>query len=161
TQLGGDMFGYHWLDPDHLAVYLLDVSGHGVGSSLLAVSAAHVLSAQSLPNTDFRDPAQVLSRLNDVFQMERPDGKYFTIFYGVYRRGDRTLAYGNGGHPSPLLFTGPSAEAADLRPLDSTGPMIGMLPPGMPFDAGVVPLRPYARLLVFSDGVFEVGPPDG
>src|SRR5436190_12910201 len=25
TQLGGDMFGYHWLDADHLAVYLLDV----------------------------------------------------------------------------------------------------------------------------------------
>src|SRR5262249_4770907 len=42
TQLGGDMFGYHWLDPDHLAVYLLDVSGHGVGSSLLAVSAANL-----------------------------------------------------------------------------------------------------------------------
>ena len=35
TQLGGDMFGYHWLDTDHLAVYLLDVSGHGVDSSLL------------------------------------------------------------------------------------------------------------------------------
>ena len=45
TQLGGDMFGYHWLGPDHLAVYLLDVSGHGVGSSPLAVSAANRLSA--------------------------------------------------------------------------------------------------------------------
>src|SRR5207249_1757927 len=51
TQLGGDMFGYHWIDPDHLAVYLLDVSGHGVGSSLLAVSASNVLAAQSLRDT--------------------------------------------------------------------------------------------------------------
>src|SRR5262245_21907037 len=48
TQLGGDMFGYHWLDSDHLAVYLLDVSGHGVGSSLLAVSAANLLSGKAL-----------------------------------------------------------------------------------------------------------------
>ena len=31
TQLGGDSFGYHWLDDEHFAVYLLDVSGHGVG----------------------------------------------------------------------------------------------------------------------------------
>lgn len=23
TQLGGDMFGYHWLDSEHLAIYLL------------------------------------------------------------------------------------------------------------------------------------------
>src|SRR6516165_5216831 len=68
AQLGGDMFGYHWIDRDHLALYLLDVSGHGVGSSLLAVSAANVLSARSLPDTDFREPGQVLSRLNDVFQ---------------------------------------------------------------------------------------------
>ena len=29
THLGGDMFGYHWLDRDRLALYLLDVSGHG------------------------------------------------------------------------------------------------------------------------------------
>src|SRR5262245_49563837 len=68
TQLGGDMFGYHWLDRDHLALYLLDVSGHGVGSSLLAVSAANVLSSRSLPETDFREPGQVCARLNDVFQ---------------------------------------------------------------------------------------------
>src|SRR5436190_14279777 len=92
TQLGGDMFGYHWIDPDHLAVYLLDVSGHGVGSSLLAVSAHNVLAAQSLPNADCRNPGEVLTRLNDVFPMEKQDNKYFTIWYGVYRPSDRTLA---------------------------------------------------------------------
>ncbi len=56
TQLGGDSFGYHWIDDEHFAVYLLDVSGHGVGASLLSVSALNVLRSQSLPNTDFRDP---------------------------------------------------------------------------------------------------------
>ena len=30
TQLGGDAFGYHWLDEQRLAIYLLDVCGHGV-----------------------------------------------------------------------------------------------------------------------------------
>src|SRR5262245_31859770 len=60
TQLGGDMFGYHWIDPDHLALYLLDVSGHGVGSSLLAVSAHNLLAAQSLPGADSRNPGEVL-----------------------------------------------------------------------------------------------------
>src|SRR6185436_17939886 len=53
TQLGGDAFGYHWLDEKHLAIYLLDVSGHGVGSSLLAVSVLNVLSHRTLPATDF------------------------------------------------------------------------------------------------------------
>jgi sigma-B regulation protein RsbU (phosphoserine phosphatase) len=161
TQLGGDMFGYHWLDPDHLAVYLLDVSGHGVGSSLLAVSAANLLSAQSLPNTDFRDPGGVVARLNDVFQMDRQDGKYFTIFYGVYDRPRRSLAYCNAAHPAALLFTGPACEAAALQQLESTDPMVGMLPPGVPFESQTVAVGEYARLLVYSDGVFEIERPDG
>ncbi|MGH7173833.1 MAG: SpoIIE family protein phosphatase [Gemmataceae bacterium] len=161
TQLAGDMFGYHWLDADHLAIYLLDVSGHGVGSALLAVSATNLLTSQALPNTDFRDPGKVLSRLNDVFQMDKQNGKYFTIWYGVYQRGERTLAYCNAAHPSPLLWSGPSANAAALIPLKTTDPLIGMLPPGTPFETRTVALGPYGFLLVYSDGAFEIETPDG
>jgi sigma-B regulation protein RsbU (phosphoserine phosphatase) len=159
TQLGGDMFGYHWIDPGHLALYLLDVSGHGVGSSLLAVSAHNVLAAQSLPNADCRDPGQVLTRLNDVFPMEKQDNKYFTIWYGVYRPADRTLAYSNAGHPSALLFHGPSAGAEALEELASVGPAVGIAPE-YPFDTQTVTLGPHARMLLYSDGVFEIERPD-
>ena len=161
TQLGGDMFGYHWLDPEHLAIHLLDVSGHGVGSSLLAVSATNLLTSQALPNADFKEPGQVLSRLNDVFQMEKQNNKYFTIWYGVYRRGDRTLAYCNAGHPPPLLWTGVSASEAALKQLKATDPVIGMCPPGMEFETKRVELGPYASLLVYSDGAYEVENPEG
>jgi sigma-B regulation protein RsbU (phosphoserine phosphatase) len=156
TQLGGDMFGYHWLDDGHLAIYLLDVSGHGVGSSLLAVSAANLISSQSLAEVDFRSPAAVLAKLNDVFQMDRQDNKFFTIFYAVYRRADRTLAWGGGGHPDALLHTGEGAARAEVRRLASTGPVIGMLPPGAPFKESSAALGPYARLVLFSDGAFEI-----
>jgi sigma-B regulation protein RsbU (phosphoserine phosphatase) len=159
TQLAGDMFGYHALDADRFAVYLLDVSGHGVGSSLLAVSAANVLSSRSLPDTDFRNPGEVVARLNDAFQMERQNGKYFTIFYGVLDRAARTLTYCNAAHPAALLFTGPDRAAATLHQLDSTDPMVGMLPPGVPFEARTVALGEYMRLLVYSDGAFEVEVP--
>jgi len=36
--LGGDTFGYHWLDDANFAIYLIDVSGHGVGAALHSVS---------------------------------------------------------------------------------------------------------------------------
>jgi sigma-B regulation protein RsbU (phosphoserine phosphatase) len=160
TQLAGDMFGYHWLDADHLALYLLDVSGHGVGSSLLAVSANNVLSSHSLPNTDFHDPGQVLSRLNDAFQMEKQGHKYFTMFYAVFDRASRRLAYSNAGHPAALLFAGPAGERHAMRELRATDPVIGMLPPGMEFESRVEQLGESARLLVYSDGVFEVEGPD-
>jgi sigma-B regulation protein RsbU (phosphoserine phosphatase) len=160
THLGGDMFGYHWLDRDHLALYLLDVSGHGVGSSLLAVSVANLLASQSLPDTDSRDPGKVLTRLNDIFPMEKQHGKYFTIWYGVYDRSRRTLTYANAGHPPALLYSGPSAAEASLHRLQSVGFAAGMIE-GANYEAREVELGPSARLLLYSDGVFEIDRPDG
>jgi CheY-like chemotaxis protein len=58
--LGGDAFGYHWLDQSRLAVYLLDVCGHGVGPALLGVSAMNVIHSNAIPNRDMGDPAAVL-----------------------------------------------------------------------------------------------------
>ncbi|MEI8191965.1 MAG: response regulator, partial [candidate division NC10 bacterium] len=63
-QLGGDSLGYHWIDKEHFAMYLLDVCGHGVGTALLSVSVLDMLRSQSLPDVDFRMPAQVLRALN-------------------------------------------------------------------------------------------------
>jgi sigma-B regulation protein RsbU (phosphoserine phosphatase) len=158
TQLGGDMFGYHWLDSDHLALYLLDVSGHGVGSSLLAVSVNNLLASQSLPNTDCREPGKVLARLNDIFPMEKQHGKYFTIWYGVFDRAQRTLSYSNAGHPPGLLYTGPSAAEAALRQLQSVGLAAGMIE-GMEYDTQVVELGPFSHLILYSDGVYEIARP--
>lgn len=160
TQLAGDMFGYHWLDPDHLAIYLLDVSGHGVGSSLLAVSVNNLLTSQSLPNTDSRNPGQVLARLNDVFPMEKQNGKYFTIWYGVFDRVRRVLSYSNAGHPPGLLFTGPSPDQTTLHKLRSVGLAAGMME-GMDYDTHEVELGAFAQLALYSDGAFEITRPDG
>jgi sigma-B regulation protein RsbU (phosphoserine phosphatase) len=155
TQLGGDMFGYHWIDKKHFAIYLLDVSGHGVGSSLLAVSAANVLAAQGLTGADPRDPGQVMTKLNDMFQMDRQDGKYFTIWYGVYQPKMRKLTYCNAGHPPALLHTGGS-----FHQLEGDGPAVGMVP-DLPYETRTISLSERARLLVYSDGVFEIEKPDG
>jgi phosphoserine phosphatase RsbU/P len=160
TQLGGDSFGYNWLDDDHFAVYLLDVSGHGVGASLLSVSAMHVLSSRTLPGTDFRDPGQVLAGLNDAFPMEKHDNKYFTIWYGVYCRSARRLAWAGGGHPPAVLLTGPDRAGAAVKQLRPQGPVIGMLE-GLPFGSDAVEVGPFGQLYLFSDGVFEIERPDG
>ncbi|MCE9562054.1 MAG: fused response regulator/phosphatase [Planctomycetes bacterium] len=150
AHLAGDMFGYHWLDPDNLAIYLLDVSGHGVGSALLAVSAANVLSTGGLPGVDLRAPGQVMTKINEMFQMDRQDGKYFTMWYGVFRPSDRQLLYCNAGHPPALLCSGTA-----VTELEVDGPAVGMVP-DLPYDTHKVQVSEGSTLLIYSDGVFEI-----
>lgn len=150
TQLGGDCLGYHWIDADHFAMYLLDVCGHGVGAALLSVSALNVLRSQSLRNTDFRVPDQVLTSLNGAFQMEDHNGLYFTIWYGVFDRRTRELRYASGGHPPAFLM----ADGAS-RELSTENFFIGGLPDPT-YVSGAVTLPGAARLYLFSDGAYEV-----
>ncbi|GAT33145.1 serine phosphatase RsbU, regulator of sigma subunit [Terrimicrobium sacchariphilum] len=152
TELGGDSFGYHWIDEDHFAIYLLDVCGHGVGAALLSVAAINVMRTMSLQNVDFREPAEVLRGLNDTFPMERHNNMYFTIWYGVYHKGTARLRHTSGGHPPAVLFV-PGEDAPRL--LRSPGMLIGAMP-GATFHSEDTQVPPGSRLCVFCDGAYEI-----
>lgn len=156
TSLGGDSMGHHWIDPDHLALYLLDVCGHGVGAALLSVSAMNVLGAQTLPGVDFRDPGAVLGALNEAFPMERQNDMYFTIWYGVYRPSSRRISWASAGHP-PALVVAPPGEPVALR---AVGTPIGAMP-GTRYAVGERELPGDATLWLYSDGAYEVTRPAG
>ena len=158
-QLGGDAFDYYWLDADHLAVYLLDVAGHGVRSALLSVSVLNVLRSQSLPNTNFYQPSVVLAALNRVFQMSETGDDYFTIWYGVYNRVKRELVYACAGHPPALLLSDTSIDTPG-KELGLSSIPIGMLPE-TDFDDDSCEIPLGSTLYLFSDGVYEILQPDG
>lgn len=151
TELGGDSFGYHEIDADHIAFYLLDVCGHGVGAALLSVTAINVLRSAALPNTDFRDPGAVLSALNEAFPMERQNNMYFTIWYGVLTRSTGELRYASGGHPASVL----RKADGSVETLATPGIAIGMLE-GMSYRAATCQVEQGDRLHLVSDGTFEV-----
>jgi sigma-B regulation protein RsbU (phosphoserine phosphatase) len=159
TELGGDSFGYHWIDDTHFAVYLLDVCGHGVGAALLSVAAINVIRSGSLPGIDFLDPGQVLGGLNDTFQMERHNNMYFTIWYGVYDRVSRTISHASGGHP-PALLLKPGESGDVIDQLLSPGMLIGGMP-DMTYQSATNAVPPGSRLFVYCDGAYEIKRPDG
>ncbi len=156
AELGGDSFGYHWLDDEHFAVYLLDVCDHGVGPALLSVSALNVLRSQTLPNTDFKAPEKVLTALNETFQMEKHNNLYFTIWYGVFNKSTRQITYASAGHPPALLASTGSAIAELVTPNMFIGGMEGIT-----YKSGVIDVGNRACLYVFSDGTYEIEKTDG
>jgi sigma-B regulation protein RsbU (phosphoserine phosphatase) len=160
TELGGDSLGYHWIDSEHFALYVLDVSGHGVGSALLSVAVANTLRSGALRDADFRLPEEVLGSLNQVYQMQQQNHLYFTIWYGVYHLPTGRLRYASAGHPAPVLVSGPSGERGSASRLQGEGLPLGMLPNAR-YDREEFTLVGPARLFLFSDGVFEISRPDG
>ena len=157
SELGGDVFGHHWLSTGKLAFYLLDVCGHGVGAALLSISAFNDLRRQNLPDTDFEDPVHVLTNLNRAFPMSAHGGKYFTGLYGVIDLTNRSISIANAGHPPALFFPGNRIPA---RVAHASGLPIGMAE-ATTYRAESIPVEPGNRMYLFSDGAYEVPTKDG
>ena len=158
-ELAGDCFDYRWIDDDHLIVYLLDVSGHGVQSALLSVSVHNLVRSGSLSDAVLMQPEDVLAELNEVFAMEKHAGNYSTMWYGVFEVSTRTLRYASGGHPPALLLT--SAKGSESVELLSSGGMpVGMFP-DTEFSCATVTIAAGDTLLLYSDGVYELAVPAG
>lgn len=160
SQLGGDAFGYRWLDANHFAVYLLDVCSHGVGAALLSISVMNVLRSLNLPEVDFRDPGAVLTALNRAFSMESQNNLYFTMWYGVADKSTRKLRYSSAGHPPAVLIVGPDASCARLEKLKTSGAPVGTFPDSV-YVVQETMLQQFNRLFVFSDGAYEIVRRDG
>lgn len=159
-QLGGDCFDYNWLDADYLAIYLLDVAGHGLRAALPSVAVLNLLRSRTLPNIDYYKPSDVLRALNTTFQMTYQNDKYFTIWYGVYNRISRQLVYASAGHPPAVLISQSPTCTTKIQRLKTPGMPVGMFPDA-PYIDNCCEVEDLSTLYIFSDGVYEIHQPDG
>ena len=156
-QLGGDSFDHRWIDDDHLIVYLVDVSGHGIAPAMFSVSVHNLLRSGTLDHDTLRDPGRVLTELNRLFQMDQQGGNYFTMWFGVYQPSTRTLRYAGAGHPPAIVLTAGGSEPVRL-PSESIP--IGVLE-DTTFATLSYQLPPDAALLIYSDGALDLALADG
>jgi len=154
-ELGGDCFDYTWIDDDHLLVYLIDVSGHGIEPALLSVSVHNMIRSGSLGLETVLAPEAALTELNRLFQMDRQGDHYFTMWYGIYQVSTRTLRYANAGAPAALAFTSAAGGGVDVTELPSTSRPVGMFEDTV-FTARDYAVPPGCRILIYSDGASEI-----
>ncbi|OPY03178.1 MAG: Alkaline phosphatase synthesis transcriptional regulatory protein PhoP [Syntrophorhabdus sp. PtaB.Bin047] len=157
--IGGDMFNVFRLDEDHVGMYMIDVSGHGVPSALITVSVSQALEPNSgritkertyeAPGYRITSPGRVMEALDREYPIER-FGKYFTIVYLVINTRTGAVTYSNAAHPSPLIVRGDGS----MEPLDKGGTIIG-LDGRLPFEEEEKSLRKGDRVVLFTDGVVE------
>ncbi len=161
-ELAGDFLNFFPLDDRHLAAFVVDVSGHGVASSLLAVTVGRVMtpmvssSSMLVKPTDGESgkrivsPAEVAYELNNRFPMEDQGNLYFTMVYGVLDKQTQEFRFVSAGHPNvvhvPAGGKPKLVETADMA--------IGWIE-NTEFEEHCLQLAPGDRIYLYSDGVPE------
>ena len=171
-ELAGDTLNVVTLDERMTGLFVLDVSGHGVPSSLLSVTLSRLLSgtresSSALwrldPGSDLprvATPVEVLDELSRRFPYDDDTRQYFTLVYGILDTDRGRFTYASAGHPPVAHLRRGSVPSFH----GSTGPPIALLPPIVgpsKFEQATIAVEPGDRLYLYSDAVPEALNPEG
>ncbi|MCK5032582.1 MAG: SpoIIE family protein phosphatase [Calditrichia bacterium] len=167
SHVAGDIFNIMPLDDSHVAMYIIDVSGHGVQAAMLAVLIHNFFrlgmdgrslkekAGQQLTVETLLEPEQVAKALNDNFPMETYDA-YFTGIYGVLNTNTFEFKVVNAGHPAPLIIH----KNKSVEFLNNADIPIGILADSE-YKANSYKLNSGDTLILYTDGLYELSVKEG
>jgi serine phosphatase RsbU (regulator of sigma subunit) len=153
-EIGGDYYDFVPLSPERLVVAVGDVMGKGVPAALLAANLKASLRAQV--QSGVVCPAELLSKVNQLFFDVNPRGRFSSLFVGIFRFDTGHIEFANAGHPRPFLV-GQDGFVADL---EGAGPALGLVEDAA-YARFEVRLSVRDLLVFFSDGVTDRENPEG
>lgn len=165
--IGGDLVGYFPINARRIAMYSIDVSGHGVASAFMAARLAGLLSTAS-NNQNFVmtaggygqaeawPPEMVASRFNRIMLEDMQVDQYFTMAYAEADIRSGKVVMVQAGHPHPALIR----RDGEVELLGDGGFPIGLIA-GAHYSRIELDLQPGERLFLMSDGITEATGPDG
>ncbi|TYB77934.1 fused response regulator/phosphatase [Maritimibacter fusiformis] len=165
--VGGDLVGFFRAGPDKVALFGIDVSGHGIASALLTARLAGYLSDGS-PEQNIalergtdgsfsaRPPSEVASLLNVLMLEEMQSDIYFTLVLGYLDLKTGVVDITQCGHPNPAILR----ADGQVEFHGQGGLPIGLVE-NADYDQWRLTLKPGDRLLLYSDGLTECADEDG
>ena len=155
-ETGGDYFDYITIDSRRLAVVVGDVTGHGIGSTLLMAAARSVLRSQTTP--DLQNPGGLLADLNRHLELDTADNLFMTLFYGILDAEARTFSWVSAGHGPAFHY---HRRTRQFEELASTGIPLGILADAEFGCSGPNLVETGDILLIGTDGIWESRAADG
>jgi len=148
--LAGDWYDAWGVGEGHVALALVDVSGHGPEAGLMALRLKHLLAP---PFRMGMAPGTAVGWVAD--QLDDLDEQCATAFVLEYDPATGQGRYANAGHPGGLLF-----QRQGVTSLDRTGPLICGLR-GRSWETRPLQAEEGDLLVLVTDGLIEARLPDG
>lgn len=153
--VAGDYYDVVALPDGRLAVAVADVSGHGLGPSLIMASARAMLHVLS---RTLSQPARILTLVNETLTPDLKMGRFVTFFLGALQPRMHTLAFANAGH-GPAFHV--QRRIGRIRQLEATGCPIGVVPDELRESAQPAVIEPGDLIVLATDGATEQRNADG
>ena len=147
-EVGGDFYDFFMVDDNHLGMVIADVSDKGVPAALYMMSAKMTISSHAKMG---KSPADVLEAANNALSSGNNEEMFVTVWLGILDLRTGMLTAANAGHEYPILRR-PDGVFEVVK--DRHGLVLGSMP-GIKYKEYELPLRPGAKLFVYTDGVPE------
>ena len=148
--IGGDFGVVFPHGHENLSILMCDVSGHGIGSALMA----NRIYSETLHQLERKtSPGSLLRHVHDfVHDRLETDGFYFTMAAARFSiRGHRAM-FAAAGHPPAILVSN-----GVVRLLESQNGILGCLSETAPSESvNEIDLASGDRLVLYTDGLVEV-----
>jgi serine phosphatase RsbU (regulator of sigma subunit)/pSer/pThr/pTyr-binding forkhead associated (FHA) protein len=149
-EVGGDYYDFIPLG-GRLAAAVADVAGKGVAAALLMakVSADARFCLLTEP-----DPAQAVSKLNDLLQQAGLLDRFVTFAAAVLDPATHTVTLVNAGHLAPLIYRRATARLEEAMSPEASGLPLGVVDRGE-YTCCQAQLQPGDSVLIFTDGITD------
>jgi sigma-B regulation protein RsbU (phosphoserine phosphatase) len=165
--VGGDLVGTFQINPGTIAIYSVDVAGHGIASAMMTARLAALLSGGSpdqniamsvgaYGRSEAWPPEMVAHRLNRMMTEGFAVDQYFTMAYAEIDLFTGQVRLVQAGHPHPLVMR----AAGGVEKIGAGGMPIGLIE-GCSYDRVTFSLSRGDRLFLMSDGITECPNPQG
>lgn len=144
--VGGDMYDCFFIDEDHLAIMVADVSGKGIPASLFMMTTQAMIKN----NAPLADPGFILEKSNDTLSRYNDRMMFVTMWLGVLEISTGKMTYANAGHNPPLIMVDGAVTWLKKR----SGPVLGIMP-DTPYKDREIMIPPGSKLLLYTDGLNE------
>ena len=153
--VGGDYYDFLELPESKFGIAIGDVSGKGIGASLMMASLQASLRGQAIHCGS--DLAELMRHVNTLVYEASTSNRYATFFYAQLDIKNRKLIYVNAGHNPPFVLR----KNGEVLRLEEGGAVVGMLPTMfINYNQGEIQLETGDLLVGYTDGISEAMNPE-